>query len=70
MRDPDSLDDISKERFEGTILRAISKNIKKKIKKEPREEGRGADGQTLLGQVQKIPGKSFESLRCLKISVN
>lgn len=51
VRDPDSLDDISKERFEGTVLRAISRNLSK-IKKEPREEGEGAEGgQTLLRQV-------------------
>lgn len=40
MRDPDTLDDLSKERFEGTVLKAISKNIK--IKEEPREEPVGA----------------------------
>ncbi|XP_076598707.1 uncharacterized protein LOC143327925 isoform X2 [Chaetodon auriga] len=53
MRDPDTLDDISKERFEGTVLKAISKHTRK-IKKEPEEErGGGAEGgQAFLGQVK------------------
>lgn len=62
MRDPDTLDDISKERFEGTVLKAISKNVRK-IKKEPGEErgGGGTEGgQTLLAQVQKESGKVLQ----------
>ncbi|KAE8280919.1 hypothetical protein D5F01_LYC21488 [Larimichthys crocea] len=56
IRVPDTMDDISKERFEGTVLKAISKNIKK-IKMEPKEQlgggGGGAEaGQTLLGQLK------------------
>lgn len=49
IRDPDTLDDISKERFEGTVLKAISKNPRKEIKKEPEEERGGGD----FGQVEK-----------------
>ncbi|XP_037638022.1 uncharacterized protein si:dkeyp-121d4.3 isoform X2 [Sebastes umbrosus] len=53
IRNPDTLDDISKERFQGTVLRAISKYPRKEIKKEPEEnkEGPGA-GQMLPGQVK------------------
>ncbi|XP_037321498.2 uncharacterized protein si:dkeyp-121d4.3 [Pungitius pungitius] len=38
VRNPDTLDDVSKERFQGTILKAISKYPRKEIKKEPKEE--------------------------------
>ncbi|KAG7215253.1 hypothetical protein INR49_022649 [Caranx melampygus] len=38
VRDPCTMDDISKERFEGTVLRAISKYPRKEIKKEPPED--------------------------------
>lgn len=52
MRDPDSQDDISKERFEGTVLKAISKDMKM-IKKEPREGGGSSEcRQTFHGQVR------------------
>ncbi|XP_029282079.1 uncharacterized protein LOC115004560 isoform X3 [Cottoperca gobio] len=37
MRTPDSLLDISKERFQGTVLKAISKYPRKEIKKEPED---------------------------------
>ncbi|XP_018530342.1 uncharacterized protein LOC108882367 isoform X2 [Lates calcarifer] len=59
MRDPDTLDDISKERFEGTVLKAISKNPRKEVKKDLEENEeknrRGGDShgqQMLLGQVK------------------
>ncbi|KAM6922319.1 uncharacterized protein PEZ65_010742 isoform 1-T1 [Lycodopsis pacificus] len=53
VRNPDTLDDVSKERFQGTVLKAISKYPRKEIKKEPEEEKEEqADGQTLLGQVK------------------
>lgn len=58
MRDPDSMDDISKERFEGTVLRAICRNIGK-VKKEVQKDGGGADNaQLLLGKVHKSSKKS------------
>lgn len=58
MRDPDSMDDISKERFEGTVLRAIFRSIGK-VKKEAQEDGGGAkDAQPLLGKVHKSSEKS------------
>lgn len=51
MRDPDSQDDISKERFEGTVLKAISKDIKM-IKTELREDGGSPEcRQAFHGQV-------------------
>lgn len=56
LRDPNSLDDISKERFEGTVLKAISKHPRKEIKKEPEEHQEGGaaqGGQVLFGQVRK-----------------
>ncbi|XP_054455849.1 uncharacterized protein si:dkeyp-121d4.3 isoform X2 [Anoplopoma fimbria] len=37
VRSPDTLDDLSKERFQGTVLKAISKYPRKEIKKEPEE---------------------------------
>ncbi|KAM7385975.1 hypothetical protein PAMP_002008 [Pampus punctatissimus] len=55
IRDPNTLDDISKECFEGTVLKAISKNLRKDIKKPPEKKngGRGAEeGQMLLGQIK------------------
>lgn len=58
MRDPDSMDDISKERFEGTVLRAICRSIGK-VKKEAQQDGGGAeDVQPLLGKVHKSSEKS------------
>ncbi len=51
IKDPDTLDDISKERFQGTVLKAIFKNMTK-IKKELGEEGEEG-GQTLNRQVLK-----------------
>lgn len=67
------MDDISKERFEGTVLKAISKNIKK-IKMEPKEQlgggGGGAEaGQTLLGQVQKILENSWNHGKVLESDI-
>lgn len=51
MRDPDTLDEISKERFEGTVLKAISRNMK--IKQEPTEEqGPPKNGQMPVTQVE------------------
>nr|XP_040035294.1 uncharacterized protein si:dkeyp-121d4.3 isoform X1 [Gasterosteus aculeatus aculeatus] len=38
VRNPDTQDDVSKERFQGTILKAISKYPRKEIKKEPQEK--------------------------------
>lgn len=61
LRDPNSLDDISKERFEGTVLKAISKHTRKEIKKEPETPQRGGaaqDGQVLLRQAEKQTCKS------------
>ncbi|XP_040905011.1 uncharacterized protein si:dkeyp-121d4.3 isoform X2 [Toxotes jaculatrix] len=59
IRDPSTLDDISKERFEGTVLKAISRNPRKEIKKEPQENeeewgggGVSVDGKTRLTQVK------------------
>lgn len=52
MRDPDTLEEISKERFEGTVLKAISRI--RKVKKEPAEEEEEApkNGQAPLTQVR------------------
>ncbi|XP_054874839.1 uncharacterized protein si:dkeyp-121d4.3 isoform X2 [Amphiprion ocellaris] len=52
-RDPDSLDEISKERFEGTVLKAISKAPRKEIKKEP-EEVQVERGGTENGQTENM----------------
>lgn len=63
MRDPDTLDDLSKERFEGTVLKAIFKSTKK-FKKEPGKErgaGGGGAGQTLLRQVWEHPAKVLQN---------
>lgn len=48
MRNPDTLDEISKERFEGTVLKAISRNMK--IKQEPTEAPN--NGQMPVTQVE------------------
>lgn len=62
MRDPNTLDEVSKERFEGTILKAISKTMKK-IKLEPVEERGGSEvGQMALTQVQEKFSSSNEPL--------
>lgn len=55
LRDPNSLDNISRERFEGTVLRAISKRPRKDIKEpeEPQRGGVAPDGQVLLRQMEK-----------------
>lgn len=45
---PNSKDDISKERFNGTILKAISRNPVKEIKKEPEENGQVEELRLLL----------------------
>ncbi|XP_028983518.2 serine/arginine repetitive matrix protein 2 isoform X2 [Betta splendens] len=45
LRDPHSLDDVSKERFDGTVLRAISKHPPKVIKKEPVDHQAGGGAQ-------------------------
>ncbi|KAF1371401.1 hypothetical protein PFLUV_G00278750, partial [Perca fluviatilis] len=37
IRNPDSKDELSKERFEGTVLKAVSKYPRKEIKKEPED---------------------------------
>lgn len=51
MRDPDTLEEISKERFEGTVLKAISRITK--IKKElPEEQEAAKNGQTPLTPVR------------------
>lgn len=52
MRHPDTLEEISKERFEGTVLKAISRI--RKVKKELAEEGEEApkNGQAPLTQVR------------------
>lgn len=55
MRDPDTLDDISKERFEGTILKSIPRHPPKTIKKEHEEKEEAAEeeqGAADAGQVQ------------------
>ncbi|XP_053292014.1 uncharacterized protein si:dkeyp-121d4.3 isoform X1 [Pleuronectes platessa] len=61
-RHPGSMDAISKERFEGTVLRAISKIPRKEMKKEEPTQsaeaaaggggGSSEDGHTLLAQVE------------------
>ncbi|KAM9847970.1 uncharacterized protein ACBR49_009236 [Aulostomus maculatus] len=54
-QDPSTLDDISKERFEGTVLRAISKKPSKEIKKELENETKGGStegGPTLFRQMK------------------
>lgn len=70
MRDPDTLDDISKERFEGTVLKAISKNPRKEVKKDLEENEeknrRGGDShgqQMLLGQVKNQTPAALEILQ-------
>lgn len=63
MRDPDTLDDLSKDRFEGTVLRAISKSpkvIKKELGEEGAAGGAGA-GQTPLGQVREQPAEVLQN---------
>ncbi|XP_030012040.1 serine/arginine repetitive matrix protein 1 isoform X2 [Sphaeramia orbicularis] len=59
MRAPDSQDEISKDRFEGTVLKAIGKHPQKEMKKEPHNkteesggEGGALNGQTALQQVK------------------
>lgn len=55
MRDPDTLDDISKERFEGTILKSIPRHPPKTIKKELEEKEEATEeeqGAADAGQVQ------------------
>lgn len=56
MTDPCTLEEVSKERFVGTILKAIPKNPCMAVKKEePDKGGSGAsdDGQILLNKVKK-----------------
>lgn len=61
-RDPDSRDDISKERFEGTVLRAIGRTMRK-TKSEAPEDTRGAKAAPLLLlKVQKNPNESWPLL--------
>lgn len=51
MRDPETLEEVSKERFEGTVLKAISRITK--IRKELAEEQQAPkNGQTPLTQVR------------------
>lgn len=55
MRDPDTLDDISKERFEGTILKSIPRHPPNTIKKELKEKQEATEeeqGVADAGQVQ------------------
>lgn len=47
MRDPDSRDDISKERFEGTVLRAIGRTMRKTKSEAPEDSG-GRNAAPLL----------------------
>lgn len=51
VRDPDTLEEISKERFEGTVLKAISRVAK--VKTELAEEQEPKDGSGPLAQVQR-----------------
>ncbi|XP_068457966.1 uncharacterized protein si:dkeyp-121d4.3 isoform X2 [Clinocottus analis] len=51
VRNPDTLDDVSKERFQGTVLKAISRYPRKEIKKEPAENP-GEPGGAGLPQVK------------------
>lgn len=68
MRDPDSQDDISKERFEGTVLKAISKDMKM-IKTELGEDGGSSVcRQTFCGQVRNKIG-AFLLFSGLKIKI-
>lgn len=46
--DPDSLDDVSRERFEGTVLKAISKDLKKE------ELGDGGGGRAEGGPTSQV----------------
>lgn len=58
MRDPDTMDEISKERFEGTVLKAINKHPRRTVKKELEEvemstnDSMADSGETLLTEVQ------------------
>ncbi|XP_034408143.1 microtubule-associated protein 1B isoform X2 [Cyclopterus lumpus] len=51
VRNRDSLDDVSKERFQGTVLKAISKYPRQEIKKEPKEN-KGEQGGAQMLQVK------------------
>lgn len=56
MTDPCTLEEVSKERFVGTILKAIPKNPCMAVKKEEPDKGGGGasdDGQILLDKVKK-----------------
>lgn len=56
MTDPCTLEEVSKERFVGTILKAIPKNPCMAVKKEEPDKGGGGasdDGQIVLNKVKK-----------------
>lgn len=57
-RDPNSRDDISKERFEGTVLRAIGRTMRKMKKEAPEDAGGAEAAPSLLLKVQKNPNES------------
>lgn len=59
LRDPDSRDDISKERFEGTVLRAIGRTMRKTKKEVPEDTGGAEAAPLLLLKVQKNPNESW-----------
>ncbi|XP_029376539.1 uncharacterized protein LOC115055158 isoform X2 [Echeneis naucrates] len=59
MRDPDTMDDISKERFDGTVLKAICKNPRKEIKKEP-QENEGESGMGCEDRQVKIKAEKMD----------
>lgn len=58
LRDPDSRDDISKERFEGTVLRAIGRTMRKTKKEAPEDTGGAEAAPLLLLKVQKNSNES------------
>ena len=62
------MDDISKERFNGTVLKALSKFPRKEVKKEPEEEKEEEQGRTagIIGQVPKTYWKRI-SWKCLYV---
>lgn len=59
LRDPDSRDDISKERFEGTVLRAIGRTMGKTKCEVPEDTEVAKAGPLLLLKVQKNLNESW-----------
>lgn len=59
LRDPDSRDDISKDRFEGTVLRAIGRTMRKTKSEALEDTGVAKSAPLLLLKVHKNPNESW-----------